>query len=162
MNSPRFVFVLGFVACGIALTTAVLFFQEYLGLIPCPLCVIQRVIFISLGVVYLVAALHKPQGVMRTIYGVIVSLIALVGSGVSGWHVRLQNLPENEIPECGPGLEYMMEVMPLDKVLEKVFTGSGECSEVLWSLWGLSIPAWTFIAFLTFAFYGIWITLGRQ
>ncbi len=157
MINSRTVFGIGFSACAIALTTALLYFQEHLGLIPCPLCIIQRMIFIALGIIYLSATLHNPQGVLRIFYGILVTITALVGSGVSAWHVRLQNLPENEIPECGPGLEYMLDVMPLDKVLEKVFTGSGECSEVLWSLLGLSIPAWTFVAFSSFVIYGIWI-----
>ncbi|MDO6459757.1 disulfide bond formation protein B [Granulosicoccaceae sp. 1_MG-2023] len=162
MRRSRAVFGLGFLGCASALLIAIFYFQRTLGLAPCPLCVIQRVIFIVLGLVFLLATLHNPQGVMRRVYAGLATLTALAGAGVSGWHVRLQNLPPDQVPECGPGLDFMLEVMPLQQVLTEIFTGSGECSEVVWSLLGLSIPAWTAIAFLAFAAYSLWLLLARR
>ncbi|MCB1755186.1 MAG: disulfide bond formation protein B [Gammaproteobacteria bacterium] len=162
MQRARTVFALGLAGCVFAMATALWYFQHTLGLSPCPLCVVQRVIFITLGAVYLIATLHNPQGIMRPVYGALATIVALFGAGVSGWHVYLQNLPPDEVPECGPGLDYMLEVMPLDKVFKEIFTGSGECSEILWSFLGLSIPAWTFVAFAGFAVYGLWIIIARR
>jgi len=161
MHQSRYVFALPVIACAIAMATAILYFQQYLGLLPCPMCVVQRIVFIALGVAFLVATLHNPQRGVRRFYGGVLTLIAAAGAGVSAWHVYLQNLPADQVPECGPGLDYMMEVMPLSKVLSEVFTGSGECSEILWSFLGLSIPAWTFVAFAGLALYSLWIALGQ-
>lgn len=162
MQQSRTVFAFGFACCVFAIGTALWYFQHTLGLAPCPLCIVQRMIFITLAALYLAATVHNSQGRMRLLYSSLVTLVALIGAGVSAWHVRLQNLPPDQVPECGPGLDYMLEVMPLDKVFSAVFTGSGECSEILWSFLGLSIPAWTFIAFTGFAAYGFWISIARR
>lgn len=162
MTRSRAIFGLGFLGCASALLIAIFYFQNTLGLAPCPLCVIQRVIFISLGAVFLIATLHNPEGTMRRVYAGLAALVALVGAGVSAWHVRLQNLPPDEVPECGPGLDFMMEVMPMQQVLAEIFTGSGECSEVLWSFLGLSIPAWTGLTFLAFGLYSLWILIAKR
>ncbi len=162
MQQSRFVFALPLLGGVIAMSTSLWYFQTHLGLAPCPLCIVQRTIFIVLTFIFLVATLHNPKTGMRTIYGFLATITAIVGASVSAWHVYLQNLPPDEIPECGPGLDYMLEVMPLNQVVTKIFTGSGECSEVLWSLFGLSIPAWTFIAFSGFIIYGFWIIASRR
>lgn len=162
MQHSRSTFALGLIGCIIAVGAALAYFQNYLGLIPCPLCILQRMAFFALGAVFLVATLHNPQGFMRPVYQVLSIVAALVGGGISAWHIRLQNLPVEEVPQCGPGLDFMLEVMPLDKVLKEVFTGSGECSEVLWSLFGITIPGWTLMAFIGFVLYGFWMLLSKK
>ena len=65
------------------------------------------------------------------------------------------------MPECGPPLDYMLEVFPLGKALTMAFTGSGECAEVSWIFLGLSMPAWALLCFLGLATVGLvknWIT----
>jgi disulfide bond formation protein DsbB len=37
-----------------------------------------------------------------------------------------------------------------------VFSGSGECANVDWSLLGLSMPAWVIISLSTLAIFGLW------
>jgi disulfide bond formation protein DsbB len=73
----------------------------------------------------------------------------------------LQHLPPSEVPECGPGLEYMLDALPFTDVLAKVLHGSGECAEVLWRFLGLSIPGWSLVAFSAFLFAGLWLFFGR-
>ncbi len=162
MQHSRMTFALGLMGCVIAIGTALAYFQNYLGLIPCPLCIMQRMVFFTLGGIYLIATMHNPKGFMRTVYKVLSIIAGLVGSGIAAWHIRLQNLPAEEVPQCGPGLDFMLEVMPLDKVLKEVFTGSGECSEVLWSLFGITIPGWTLIAFMGYVLFGIWMLVSRK
>jgi disulfide bond formation protein DsbB len=124
-----------------------LYAQHILGLEACPLCIIQRMIIITLGLVLAVAALHAPRGAGARVYAVLGALVAAVGMGVSGWHVRLQNLPPAEVPACGPGYDYIIDAFPLRDALSMIFTGSGECAEVNWAFLGLSMPAWVFIWF---------------
>ncbi|HEY9133605.1 MAG TPA: disulfide bond formation protein B, partial [Dyella sp.] len=66
----------------------------------------------------------------------------LAGLAVAGRHLWLQTLPPDEIPSCGPNLGYMMNTFPFHKVLQMVFTGSGECAKVE-PILGLPMPAWT-------------------
>lgn len=152
---------LGALLAAAALIGTALFFQHGLGLEPCPLCIIQRVFVLGLGAVALIATVHGPGLLGRRLYGGGLGLVALGGAGVAGWHLRLQNLPEDQVPECGPGLDYMLDVYPFFQALEKVFKGSGECAEVVWSFLGLSIPGWTLIGFLVFAGYGFWLAFRK-
>lgn len=150
-TSFRKLFLLGFLACAGLLGYAV-FLQLYAGLEPCPLCIFQRVAFAALGLVFLAGGLHAPRGrAARGIYGVLGGLAALAGIAVAGNHVRLQHLPPDQVPSCGPGLEYMMEVMPVTGVIRRVMTGSGECANVDWSFLGLSMPTWSLLWFLGLA-----------
>ncbi len=154
-------FLLGFVAC-VGLIGYALYTQFHDGLLPCPLCIFQRVAFAVLGVVFLVGGLHAPGGVSgRRVYGMLGLLAAGVGMGVAGNHVRLQHLPADQVPACGPGLDYMLEAMPLTGVIRKVMTGSGECAEVDWSFLGLSMPAWSLICFLALAGWALYAAFRR-
>src|SRR5690606_32891720 len=53
--------LLGFAVCA-ALLAFALYTQYFLALVPCPLCIFQRVAFAALGLVLLVAGLHAPRG----------------------------------------------------------------------------------------------------
>ncbi len=138
-----------------------LYSQHVLLLDPCPLCILQRIAVILLGIVFLLAALHNPGKIGGRIYSFLVGLIVIAGAGVAAWHVRLQNLPADEIPSCGPGLEYMVENFPLRDALGMIFKGSGECAEVAWRFLGLSMPAWVVIGLVGLGVAGVWNNLRR-
>lgn len=146
----RWLNLLGFVIV-VALMSYALFSQHVLGLEACPLCIFQRVAIMAVGAVFLVAGLHSPSGAGARVYAAVGALAAVAGASISGWHVRLQNLPPDEVPSCGPGLDYMLDAFPLMEALEMVFTGSGECAEVNWSFLGLSMPAWVLVWFVALA-----------
>jgi len=151
----------GFLCC-VGLMGFALFAQHVLLLDPCPLCVLQRVAVISLGIVFLISALHNPQGRGLRAYAALLAVIAIAGAGVAGWHVRLQNLPPSEVPACGPGLDYMLDNFPLGDALQMVFKGSGECADVVWSFLGLSMPSWVFITVTGLGVAGVWNYLRQQ
>jgi len=118
---------------------------------PCPLCVLQRVAYLWIGAVSLLAAIHGPRSLGRWIYGTGVVVGSLLGAGVAARHLYLQNLPPDQVPECGMGLNYMLDTMPFSEVLEQVFRGSGECAEILWSFLGLTMPGWNLLWYCGFA-----------
>lgn len=134
----------GFLVC-LLLIAAAMYFQHVEGLEPCPLCIFQRVAFIVLGVIFLVAGLHNPRGLLRRVYAVLAMTAGAAGAAIAGRHVWLQNIPEDQVPECGPGLEFMLEVLPFQTMIKNVLRGSGECAEVVWTLFGLSMPTWSLI-----------------
>ena len=119
-----------------------------------PLALCGFAINAATGVVFLIGGLHgpkKPGG--RRSYGVLALLASLAGIAVAGNHVRLQHLPPDQVPACGPGLNYMVEAMPLASVIRKVMTGSGECAAVDWTFLGLAMPAWSLICFIVLALW---------
>lgn len=145
----------GFGAC-VALMAYALYAEHVLGLAPCPLCVFQRVAVIALGIVFLAAALHHPRGRLGArVYAGLITLAAAGGVAVAGQHVRLQNMPADEVPACGPGLDFMLDVFPMHEAIRMVFSGSGECAEIDWAFLGLSMPAWVLIACLALGLMGV-------
>lgn len=151
----RIGYLAGFAICA-ALIGFALYSQLHGGLEPCPLCIFQRVAFAALGLVFLLGGLHAPRSPgLRRGYGALALLAAAGGAAIAGRHVWLQSLPKDQVPACGPGLDYMLESMPVAGVLRKVLTGSGECANVDWSLLGLSMPAWSLIWFVLLAGWAV-------
>jgi disulfide bond formation protein DsbB len=161
MPSRRMVNVAGFAVC-CGLMGFALFAQHVLLLDPCPLCVFQRVAVISIGLIFLLAALHNPSGAVRIVYGLLLALAAGAGAAVAGRHAWLQQLPPDQVPSCGPGLDYMIETLPFTEMLSTVFKGSGECAEIVWQFLGLSMPAWVLIWMTVLGVTGVWNNFRRE
>ena len=147
-------FLLAFIA-SIGLMGTALYLQHSLNLEPCPLCIFQRVFVMAIGAVALLGALHNPARVGRVLYASLIGLLALGGGAVATRQVWLQHLPADQVPECGPSLDYMLEAFPLNQTLQLVFKGSGECAAVEWTLLGFSIAEWMLVVFAGFLVYAI-------
>ena len=149
--SPRICFFLGFIGCaGLLAVGAYLQFVEELE--PCPLCISQRLAILATGLVFLLAAVHNRA---VKIYALLGAVSALAGASISARHVWLQHLPPDQVPECGPGLEYVFQNFPLAETIKLMLTGTGDCAKVDWTLLGMSIPAWTLIAFIGLSLYSL-------
>lgn len=161
--SIRIGYIAGAAACA-ALLGFGLYLQHVEGLEPCPLCVFQRVAFIALGLVFLIAAIHGPGRTGAVVYAMFGGLFAALGTGIAARHVWLQNLPADQVPACGPGLSYMLEQFPLMRMLEKVLKGSGECAEAGWRFLGLTIPGWSLLWFIALGVLVIYLAVraGRS
>ncbi|MEN8819937.1 MAG: disulfide bond formation protein B [Abyssibacter sp.] len=143
--------IIAFAALGFALVL-----QYAFGLEPCPMCVFQRVAMIAVGLIMLVAAVHGPAGrVGQGVYAGLAALAAGSGIAIAGRHVWLQNLPEDQVPACGPSLDYMMDVMPAWDVIRTVLSGDGNCAIIDASFLGVSLPGWTLLGFVALAIWGI-------
>ena len=142
-----------FIVCALLLAWA--YYLEYVeGLEPCPLCVFQRLAFLGLGVVLLIAAAHHPRGWGAKSYGGLILVAAGAGVALAVRHLYLQSLPPDQVPACGPGLDYMLDTFPLLETIGTVLAGSGECAEVQ-KVWGLTIPGWTLMGYLGIGGLGI-------
>ena len=159
--STRLGFLAIFAGCAILIATAIFYFQEQLGLDPCPMCVLQRYAFILTGIVALVAAIHGPRGWGRKVYGTLIVLIALAGAGVAARHSYLQHFPP-KVETCGSDLEFILNTFSLSQALPKIFAGTGSCSAVHWKLLGLSIPEWALVWFAVFTLFALWVLFRRR
>ena len=161
-KSPRAGNFAGFLAC-VGMMACALYFQYGLGLEPCPLCIFQRVGTIALGVAFLVAAIHNPSGWGRGVYVMLLPLVGMAAAAVSARHVWLQNLPKDQVPACGPDLDFMLDTFPFLEVLRTVLSGSGECANIAWQFLGLSMPAWVLILLGSLSAWALWVNVpGRR
>ena len=159
--TPRLGYLAGFLICG-GLILYALYLQYYEYQDPCPLCLLQRVVYIVLMVVFLLGALHGPRRTGAIVYSTLLVLVSLIGAGIAGRHVWLQHLPKDKVPECGPGLSYILDRFPLVNALEKIFRGSGECAEAGWRLMGLSIAEWSLLWFALLGAYAVFVAAAAR
>lgn len=132
----------------IGMSFALFFLQRHLGLLPCPLCIFQRVGLIVMGSFALISVLFNPKSKGMRLLLWLGSLIGIGWStAVAVRHVWLQHLPADLVPSCGPGLNYWIDTLPVLQVFKEVFAGSGECAEIAWTFIGLSIPEQSLILF---------------
>lgn len=152
----------GLAICVVSMLFAVLYLEQTLYLDPCPLCILDRVVIMSLGVLFLLALLIGPKTIFATINGVCCIVLSVVGIGLASRHIWLQNLPKDQVPECGPDLYFMLDTLPLFETLKKTLTGSGSCADISWEFAGLTIPEQTLILFVILLILSIIQTLRSR
>ncbi|MSP87104.1 MAG: disulfide bond formation protein B [Methylotenera sp.] len=150
-------YLLGFVA-SYALVALALWIQTHYSLNPCPLCISQRIVFMALGLLFLCAACINPNTLLHKTLTLLLVLTALGGAAVAIRHWWLQAHRDSMIADCGVGFDYMFENFPLQKALTLVFRGTGDCAEIDWTFLGLSIPQMSFLAFIGFVAYALYLT----
>lgn len=155
---PRLGYAAGFLVCAGMIGFA-LYLQHVEGQEPCPLCILQRVAWVALGALFIVAAVHGPARIGAIVYGVLLFVIAGVGMGIAGRHVWLQHLPKDQVPACGPDLDFMLRQFPLSETLRRVLSGTGECAETGWTFLGLSIAGWSLLWFVVIGAFAVFLTI---
>ncbi|EKU57415.1 MULTISPECIES: disulfide bond formation protein B [Acinetobacter] len=134
-----------------------LYLEHVQGLDPCPLCIFQRLGLIGMGLVALVAFIHNPvSSGFKRFYAFLATLSIGWSVGVAARHVWLQSLPPDQVPSCGPGLDYLVDALPMKTVLQEVLSGSGECAVVDWTFLGQSLPVWSLLYFSLILLICLW------
>lgn len=153
--------LLGFLVCA-ALMGYALYAQFHLHLLPCLLCIFQRVAVIGMGLVFVAAALHNPRGWGSKVYGMLLLLLAVGGCAVAIRHIYVQHLPEYLAPPCGPGFGYLFAHLPFGQFLVQAFTGSADCSIVTWRFLGFTMPEWLLLWFVLLGLGGLLVNWKRS
>lgn len=151
---------------GVLFTCCLLGFGLFLQYVkhqdPCPLCMVQRLIFIAIMVLFAIAALHNPKYIGLRVYGTLIVLLSMFGVGVAARHIWIQNLPKDLVPACGPGLDYMLDTFPMSEVLKELMHGSGECAAKGWTFLTLGIPEWSLLCYLALGVLAMLITIRAR
>ncbi|HEV2613522.1 MAG TPA: disulfide bond formation protein B [Gammaproteobacteria bacterium] len=139
--------------CGFLLCCFLLGFAAYLqlrlGLLPCPLCVVQRVVVLLIGVTFLVGALYTPPNpVGKKFHSAVLAFFSVVGVFVAARHVWLTLQPSTGPTTCSPTLEYMFKHLAFTDTLKVLLLGTDDCAKDTWRMMGLNIPEWTLIFFV--------------
>ena len=158
-NAPRRVLLWVSAAC-VALLAFGLYLQHVVGLVPCPMCIVQRY---ALVLIAFCAALTGASGRKGShISGsVILVILALAGAYVAARQSFLQWYPP-EVVSCGRDLYGMIETFPLQRAIPMIFKGGGDCSQVDWTFLGGSIANWSFLWFCAMALVGVLMVWRRS
>lgn len=154
-------FAAGFVVCA-ALYAYALYVQFALGIEPCPMCIFQRIALIVMALFFLAGAVHGPGERGRKAYALLILLAAAAGVAIAARHLWVQHLPPDPFAGCAPGWNYMVENFPISKALKMAFTGSADCSQVSWTLFGVSMPGWTLLCYVLLGGGALWAGFRRR
>lgn len=144
-----------FLGCAVLMLVAVAFLEHVLKLDPCPLCITQRAFFVLTGILALIAFIHNPSPKGIRLYAILGIISAIAGAYFARHQLWLQSLPADQVPACGPGLAYMLEVFPLMEAFKMMLQGDGSCAEPH-KILGLSIAGWSLIAFVGLVAFNLW------
>jgi protein dithiol:quinone oxidoreductase len=154
-------YLLGFATCFFIVGVALVIQTQY-HLEPCPLCISQRMVFMGLGVLFLIAAFIPPKMLLTKVFTALQVLTALGGAGVAIRHWYLQANKESMVADCGVGFDYMFENFPLEKAFKLIFRGTGDCATIDWTFLGLTLPQLGLISFIVLGVYAVYLLKLNQ
>ena len=128
-----------------ALLSGALVMEHIFDMVPCPLCLMQRIWIFAAGIFAFIGLMHDPRW---GIYPLLSMASATIGGGFSIRQLYLQSLPADKVPACGPDITYMIDAFPLKDVLAAMTRGTGDCATVTWQFLGVSIPGWALAGFV--------------
>ncbi len=155
----RCLFFLVFIACA-SIIGSVVYLQRVVGVSPCPLCWLQRGALIAIAALGLIAAVHAPGRIGVRSYSILILLAALAGAAMAWGQVWLQTaMPDQVIPVIA-WFERLLEMFSMSGVIDRLLGDAAFCAEVTWSLFGISLPEWSLLAFVALAviaLYGLFM-----
>lgn len=162
--STRSLYGFGFLL-SITLLSVSLYLQFFDGVIPCPLCTLQRLVFVLIAFILLIGTLFHNKASLRLSVNMLLTVTSFLGLLLAGRQIKLQHAPEMNTADCGVSLQYMIEVLPWQEVLQKIFSGSAECTQRGFEWLSLNMAEWALIGFTIFlmlSFYLFYSAFKRK
>lgn len=150
--------ILAALSCA-GLLGAAYYFEYFQYLDPCPLCIMQRIGVLLVGLGFAAAAIHRPGRTGQMAYALFGIFAGVFGAAIAGRHVWIQSLPADQVPTCGPSLEYMFDALPWSDLISVLLRGNGNCAEQSWMFLGISMPQWVmlwFVGYILLAGFIFW------
>jgi disulfide bond formation protein DsbB len=134
--------LLAIAAISLALVGAALYLQHARDMLPCPLCVIQRYLFLGVAIFSLVGAF---SGKIRT-WAALALACGLGGLGTAGKHLYVLAHPGFS---CGiDPMETVLNKIPTATALPWLFRADGLCEAAQDTVFGLNVPQWSAVWFV--------------
>ena len=151
---PRKTFVALALLC-IAAVGAALFTQYAWDMQPCPWCILQRVIFLLIAVLLLLAA-YAPGRVLFAGLGVLAA-----GAGIAA--ALYQHFVAAKSTSCNLTLaDKIVSGIGLDKLLRAVFEVRASCADAAVDLLHLPYEFWSLGLYLVVAVAALWALRSRS
>ena len=146
---PQVLVAVGLVSLGAVGLAAIA--QHVFGMQPCPWCVLQRLIYIVVGVLALVAA--ALPGLGRRLFIGLALLGALSGLAAALW----QQLHAVNEASCAMTLaDRIMTGLRLDSLLPQLFTAYASCADAAVSVLGIPFAVWSALLYVILAWLLVW------
>lgn len=141
-------------SAGLALASILL--TEWLALQPCHLCIFQRLLYMLMTPLALIAAL--TSGLAQRISGGLTAMAAAGGAATAAYQTWLQAQPAGSVSCIGP------EMGPIERLVEwlgmqfpSLFMATGFCEDEALVSFGLSLAQWALLCFLLALGLSLWL-----
>lgn len=130
---------------GLALEATALYFQHGMGLVPCVMCIYERLAVLAVVIAGFIGAIAPRRWFVRFLalglglYGAIKGLFLAIKHTDYQLHPSPWNTCE-AIPQ-------FPESLPLHQWFPNLFAAGGSCNEVQWQMLGWTMPQWLIVAF---------------
>ncbi len=124
---------------------AALAYEEITGLMPCPLCWLQRGVFVGFFLLSLTALLLSRFTLIRWLLVIAFVLVTATGIGVALRHLYIKLNPQSV--SCGMDVETLLNFFPVQEAVTQMLMGSSDCAQAA-NLMGLPLPAWSLTGYL--------------
>ncbi|MBK5970531.1 MULTISPECIES: disulfide bond formation protein B [Thiorhodovibrio] len=145
--------------CGVAAVTSIVL-TAWLQLDPCHLCIFQRLLFLLMTPLALLALLRAPWGALA---GGAFASLALTGAMVATYQTWLQLQPPGSISCMGA------EMGPIERLVEwlgslwpALFMAGGFCEDRELVILGLSLANWALVLYLGVLALALWCLISRR
>ena len=156
----RFLFLFLFLACALLLGYA-LTLQTTQHLLPCPLCVAQRIAYWLVGLTALLAFIHHPTAPARRWYAGFIATFSLAGAAVAAHQAWVIRHPT----DAGCGIspeEKFLNSLPLAHWWPAMFEANGDCAKVTWRFLSLTMADWSLLCFLLFFSGAVFVVMRTR
>ena len=159
MKAPPTPFLLiGIAGLALAAVAAALVSQHGFDMQPCPWCVLQRLIFVAIGVVALLGLAWRAAIGQRVIAFV---LLLLCGSGIAA--ALWQHFVAKASASCNLTLaDRIVSGLRLDALLPDVFLATATCADAAVDLIGVPYEFWSLTLFIAIETAALWLLLGGR
>lgn len=131
--------------------------QYFVKLIPCPLCIAQRVFFGLAGLCALAGYYGPATRIWERMVTNGILFSALIGAGIAGRQVWLQHFPP-------VGFDPTKCVVSFGSFFDgflRALGGAGNCAIKDFSLFGLQLSEWSLLCFIVLIGTALWLVRIR-
>ncbi|UXY14262.1 disulfide bond formation protein B [Chitiniphilus purpureus] len=163
MDRWRLGFLVLFLACAGMLAFA-LYHQVYHWVMPCLMCVYQRLAVIAYGLLALLAVAWRPRSrAGLLLLGGSLAGSALFGAWAAALNLQLQYGPPDPTAACAASLPFPIDLNDpaWPAWFAMLIRPVGDCSAVDFTLFGVSVPLWVMLAMSGMLIAAIWLCMLR-
>jgi protein dithiol:quinone oxidoreductase len=160
LKRRRTLFLFVFVA-SLALVLGGVMFSEFMRLAACPLCIIQRMLYLTLAVFAGLGLAVAARPIGARIAAELMAIAASTGIFVAGYQVWIQRFaPETN---CSPYPTWWEDMVDqAGQMVPLLFKANGLCSDPAWKFLNLSIADWSLCCFSFFLLISLYALMRRR
>lgn len=142
--------------------TTALFFQYIMDLQPCVMCIEERILILCLSLVSLIIfAINPSLKIVRFIGYSLLIAVSIVGFNLTSEHISIQDGTAGLFATCSI-YPRVPDWLPLHEWLPALFQPTGDCGDIDWSFFNLSMVEWVRIIFSFYIALPLVMIIGRK